>query len=124
MHRLGAAVARRLEDPLAIQIALAGRSRADGPRFIGKLDMQRAAVGLGINRHCHDPEPPRGADYAAGDLAAIGDQYLCEHSHHRNTEATEQKAPSPLRSLCLWGELISTAFTSGRRRSGSARSER
>src|SRR5215470_4480772 len=42
--------------------------------------MRRAAVGLGIDRHCREPETARSPDDTAGDFAAIGDQYAFEHS--------------------------------------------
>ena len=42
--------------------------------------MQCPAVGLGIDRDGGNPHTPRGADDAAGDLAAIGDQNFAEHS--------------------------------------------
>ena len=79
MHRLRAAVARRGDDRLDVQVALARRRRADQPRLVGHRDVQRAGIGLGIDRDRRDPHPPRRADHAAGDLAAIGDQDFGEH---------------------------------------------
>ena len=85
MHRLGAAAARRVEDRRDVQIALPRRRGPDRPCLVGELDMQRVAVGLGIDRDGRDPEPPRGADHPAGDFAAIGDQDLAEQAHIRKT---------------------------------------
>ncbi len=50
MHRLGAARSAGGDDVLDDEIALRGRRRADRHRLIGHLDMQRVAVGLGIDR--------------------------------------------------------------------------
>jgi hypothetical protein len=43
-------------------------------RLVGHLDMQRLGIGIGIDRDGATPRRARGADDAAGDLAAIGDQ--------------------------------------------------
>ena len=82
MYRLGAAAARGLDDRRDVEIAVARRRRPDRPGLVGQLDMQRVGIGLGIDRDRRDPEPPRGADHPAGDLAAIGDQDLGEHTLH------------------------------------------
>ena len=63
-----------------IEIGLRGLRRADRYGLIGHLDMQRVAVGLGIDRHGLDAEPARGPDDAAGDFAPIGDEKLGEHA--------------------------------------------
>jgi hypothetical protein len=44
--------------------------------------MRRPRVGVRINRDRRDPHAPRGADDAAGDLAAIGDQDFGEHRYN------------------------------------------
>ncbi len=46
----------------------------------GHLDMQRVAVGLGIDRDRLDAHRSRGADDPAGDLAPVGDQDTLEHA--------------------------------------------
>ena len=56
-----------------------GGRRADGYGRIGHFDVQRVAVGLGIDRNGFDPHAARGFDDPAGDLAAIGNQDLLEH---------------------------------------------
>src|SRR3546814_525475 len=40
----------------------------------------RIGVGLRVHRHRGDAEPARGADYPAGDFAAVGDEDLVEHA--------------------------------------------
>ena len=78
MHRLGAAVAAGLHDLARYQIRLGRRGGTDGDRLVRHSDMQRAAVCLGIDRHRGDAHAPRGLDDAAGDFAAICDQYFAE----------------------------------------------
>ena len=60
----------------------APRAGPIGQRLVGLGDMQRVAVGLGIDRDRGDPQPARGADHPAGDLAAIGDQDLAKTCSH------------------------------------------
>ena len=50
MHRLGAALLAGGDDLVDDEIALRRRRRPDRDRRIGHLDMQRVAVGLGIDR--------------------------------------------------------------------------
>ena len=92
MHGLGAARLAGGDDLVDDQIALRRRRRADQNRVVGHLDMERVAVGLGIDRDGRDPHAPGGLDDAAGDLAAIGNQDSLEHC------ATRSRGPA--RSLC------------------------
>src|SRR5712671_5311211 len=41
--------------------------------------MARIAIGVRVHRNSADAEAARGADHAAGDLAAVGDQDFFEH---------------------------------------------
>ena len=79
-----------------VEIALrAGAAGPIGQRLVGQLDMQRSAVGLGIDRDRGDAHPPRGADHAAGDLAAIGDQdFARTPAHIRKTPKRPGRSPS------------------------------
>ena len=79
MHRLGAGLAAGLDDLVDQQIALGRGRRPDQDRLIGHFDMQRVAVGLGIDGDRLDPHPAGGLDDPAGDLAAICDQNSFEH---------------------------------------------
>ena len=83
MDRLGAGLPRRRDDLLDPEIALGRGRRPDRDRLIGHADVQRVGVGLRVDRDRRDAEPPAGPDHAAGDLAAIGDQELVEHSQAR-----------------------------------------
>ena len=82
MHRLGAGRLAGLDDLVDDQIALGRGRRADVHRLVRHLDMQRVAVGVGIDRDGLDAHPARGLDDPAGDLAAIGDQDALEHAHY------------------------------------------
>ena len=64
------------------EIALRGRRRPDRDRHIGHFNMERVAVGLGINRNGCDPHPAGGLDDPTGDLAAVGNQDALEHLRH------------------------------------------
>src|SRR5712675_283574 len=79
MHRLGAGFLASVNDAVSAQIAFGRRRRSDQDRLMGLADMQGLGIGFGIDRYGRDPHPPCGADDAAGDLAAIGDQDLLEH---------------------------------------------
>ena len=79
MHGLRAGLAAGLDDLVDQQIALGRRRRADQHGLVGHLDMERVAVGLGIDGYRLDPHAARSLDDPAGDLAAIGDQNSFEH---------------------------------------------
>ncbi len=79
MHRLGAGRFAGLDDLVDHQIALRRRRRSDQHRLVGHLDMERVAVGFGIDRDGCNPHAPGGLDDPAGDLAAIGNQDSLEH---------------------------------------------
>ena len=79
MHGLGAGLAAGLDDLLHHQIAFGRGRRPDQDGVIGHFDVERVAVGLGIDGDRLDPHPAGGLDDPAGDLAAIGDQNSFEH---------------------------------------------
>ena len=92
MHRLGARRFARGDDLLDDEIALRRRRRTDQHRLVGHLDMERVAIGLGIDRHRGNAHAARGLDNPAGDLAAIGNQDSLEH--------TDGKSREPALCLC------------------------
>ncbi len=57
-----------------IEIAFARGGRADAHGFIGHRNVQSARIRIGINRDGAYPQALRGAHYAGGDFAAIGDE--------------------------------------------------
>jgi len=80
MHGLGAGLDAGLDDLVDQQIGLGRRRRADMHGLVGHLHMQGVLVGVRINRDGLDAHLAGGLDDAAGDLAAIGDQDLGEHT--------------------------------------------
>ncbi|MCC2690978.1 MAG: choline dehydrogenase [Rhizobiaceae bacterium] len=80
MDRLCPGRSRRRDDPVAAQIAVGGRRGADMDRLVGHLHMHGAPIGVGVDGDGRDAEAPGRADDPAGNLAAIGDQDLVEHS--------------------------------------------
>ena len=93
MDRLRARLLRRLDDPIADQIALRRRRRPDPDRFVRLQYMLRAGIGIRIDRHGAHPHPARRADHPAGDLSAVGDQDSVEH-------AAGAVSPRPARPAC------------------------
>ncbi len=51
-------------------------------RLIGHLDMQRIAVGIGIDCDRLDAELLRGLDDPAGNFAPVGDEDFLDHCCH------------------------------------------
>ncbi len=79
VDRLGAAAARGGDDRVDPEVALGRRWRANRDRLVGHAHVRRVEVRLRADRHGRDAQPAAGPDHPAGDLAAIGDQDLCEH---------------------------------------------
>ena len=80
MNGLGA---RRLaggDDLVGDEIGLRRRRRADGNGLVGHFDVQRVAVGFGIDGDRADAHLAGGLDHAAGDLAPIGNENFLEHA--------------------------------------------
>ena len=82
MHCLGAAAAGDVDQAIYAQVAFARCGGADAPGFIGEGHMQRVGIGIGINRDGGNAHATGGADDAAGDFAAIGDQQFAKHGHY------------------------------------------
>ena len=79
MHGLRPGLAACLNDLLHHEIAFGRSRRSDQDGVIGHLDVERVAVGLGIDRNGLDSHAAGGLDDPAGDLAAICDQNSFEH---------------------------------------------
>ena len=62
------------------QIAFAHRRGTDAHGLVGHRDMRSAGIGIGIDGNRRHAHPARGADDAAGDLAAIGDEQGGNHA--------------------------------------------
>ena len=62
-----------------VEIAVAGRRRADADALVGEADVHGVGVGGRMHRHGGDAELLAGAQDAERDLAAVGDEDLVEH---------------------------------------------
>ena len=79
MYRLGAARSAGGDDVVDHQVALRRRRRPDRNGAVGHFDVQRVAIGVGIDGDGLDPHSAGGLDDPTRDLAAIGNQYSLEH---------------------------------------------
>ena len=100
MDRLAAASRRATARILdAIEIALARRGGTDADRLVGKAHVQRVAVGLGVDGDGAQAQPARGADDAAGDFAAVGNQDALEHGRPHILKMPKGVSPSSGRQV-------------------------
>ncbi len=79
MHGIRSGCERGVDDGVDREVALAARSGADADGAVREPHVQGGAVGVGVDRDGLDTEIARGADHAAGDLAAVRDQERVEH---------------------------------------------
>ncbi len=86
MHRLRAGLLAGGNDFFGLQVAVAAWRGADVDGFIGKLDMARILVGVGIHRHRLDAHFAGGKNDAAGNFAPVGDQNFGKHFRVRFLE--------------------------------------
>ncbi len=87
VDRLRAGGCRRRKDLVDAQVAVGGLVAAERHHPVGFGDVRRIAVGVGINRHAGDAQAFQGANGAAGDFAAVSDQYGSKHVHAPLTPA-------------------------------------
>ncbi len=80
MNRLCARLPAGRDDLFYDEIAFRSGSRADMHGLVCHLHVQGAGIGVRIDRDGGDAHPARGLHDAAGDLAAVGNQYLLEHA--------------------------------------------
>ena len=74
-----AGCARCGEDARRIEVAVARRRWPDPHRLVRLAHVARVRVRVGVHRHGADAQAARGAEDAAGDLAAVGDQQTLDH---------------------------------------------
>src|SRR6202023_578340 len=94
MDGLRPARAGGFDEALDAEVAVARRGGPDVQRLIRFTHMARAGVGVREHRDGAQPQPACGAEDAAGDFAAIGDQETLDHGALRSrlTSATRQSA--------------------------------
>ena len=81
VHRVGAGGRRGGEDRVDVQVAGLRRGRAEAHRDIREAHVQCSSVGIAVDGHGTDAHGAQGADDAAGDLAAVGNQNGLEGFH-------------------------------------------
>ncbi len=77
---LGAALSRHIEDDLAAQVRIRGAWPANRPCLVRQPHMLGVGVRFRVHGNGVDAEPPAGTDDAAGNLAAVGNEYALEHA--------------------------------------------
>ena len=104
-----------LEHALDVEIALAGGRGADQDGLVGLARMRPVRVGLGVDGDGADAEGAAGAEDAARDLSAVGDEDALEHAQAgwdcsiltRSTAPTRQPAPPcSQRALSVTAPLV------------------
>ncbi len=83
MDRVGAGDLAGGEERRDVEVAVAGRRRADADALVGEADMHGVGVGGRMDGDGLDAEFLAGAQDAQGDFAAIGDEDLVEHARPR-----------------------------------------
>src|SRR5665647_2169160 len=79
MDRVGARDLRGGDEARDLEVRLARRRRPDADIVVGKADVERLAIGFGVDGNRLDVELAARADDSERDLAAIGDQDFLEH---------------------------------------------
>ena len=80
MDGLGPGPVGNLQQQRAVQVSVLQRPLAQRERLVGQLHVQRLPVVGGVDRHAADAQFPAGPQDAHRDLAAVGDEYLLEHT--------------------------------------------
>ena len=95
VDRRGGARACRFEECGDVEIALARGGGTQAPRLISLAYVPRVRIGIRVDRHGADVHAPCGAEDAAGDLAAVGDQQTFDHARVLATCGTRQSVSAP-----------------------------
>ena len=98
------------QDLAAVEIGLDRQRLAEADGLVGLPDMERAGIGARIDRNGADTQAFQGADDAAGDRAAIGNQDFSEHAASHTFVAgrpawsdTSKGRPSEVAGFNPWG---------------------
>ena len=83
-----------------VEVTLARRGRTDADVIIGVADMQRVAVGLGMDGHGLQAHLLARQDDAQRDLAAVGDEDFRDCRHRSRYDSFTAKSFSPYSIGC------------------------
>ncbi len=108
MNRFAGKLPRRGEHLVAVEIAFANGGRTDADRLISHPHVQRATVGFRVHGDGAQTEPSRGANDAAGDLAAVGNQDALEHGLSHILKMPKGVSPSSGRHVAAASARAST----------------
>ena len=86
-----------------IQVALRRRCRTDAGRLISKADVKRIAIDVAMDRDGTNAHLLAGPDNTAGNLAAVGDQYLLELPDFRASSFIQISKVQDPKSFVLTG---------------------
>ena len=81
MQRVGVMQTRHLEQPILIQVALAGWRSTDVRGLAGQFQVRRMPVGIGVQGERRDAQRIECAQHARGDRSTVGDNDLVEQGH-------------------------------------------
>ena len=114
VNRLRARAEGGVEQRLHREITLRRGGRTDLDRFIRRAHMQRVPVRRRVDGHRRDAHAPQGADDAAGDGAAIGDENFAKHQFSRGDQISTCTGVGSyaLQGLLSCGQLLMAARTS------------
>ena len=80
MNGIGARAAGDVEQLVDPQVGVGGTIAAERPGFVGRADVTRCPVAVGVGRYGGDSCIARRPDDPNGDLATVGDQQLSHNS--------------------------------------------
>jgi hypothetical protein len=90
---VGAGALRGGQHGVDVQVAVAGRRGAQPVRLADVAHVQRGGIGVGMHGGHRQPQPPRRARDAAGDLAAVGNQQLVQSLHGQKRNTPKRRRP-------------------------------
>ena len=83
VNGVGAGTARRIDDAIDAEVAVARCARPDQVGLVGEADMKRRPIALGVHSHRRQAHLPARAHHANGDLAAVRNQNFFHNSVRR-----------------------------------------
>ena len=108
MKRFAATLLRHGEQLVAVEVTFAGGGRADADGLVRHPHVQRSTVGFRIHGDGAQAQPPRRANDAAGDLAAVGNQDALEHGGSHILKMPNGVSPSSGRQVAAARARAST----------------